>query len=185
MSHDQRERDDRWHHGHVQGYHNHWRKQEFIREVQVREVTEDRNWLICRCPKNDISQILELVAGLINIIIYKFQGIVFKCLNRQTGQMVAIKRYSESDADPVMRKIAVREVRMLRQLRHPNIINLIEIFRRRRRLHLVFDYCELTVLDVIEKYADRCPLKIMRRIIWQVVNGINYCHLKNVSSFMY
>lgn len=82
----------------------------------------------------------------------------------------------------MMRKIAIREVRMLRQLRHPNIINLIEVFRKRRRLHLVFDYCELTVLDVIEKYAENCPLKLIKRIIWQLVNGVNYCHLKNVSN---
>lgn len=97
---------------------------------------------------------------------------------------MAIKRYSENDSDPMIRKIAMREVRMLRQLKHPNIINLIEIFRRKRRLHLVFDYCELTVLDVIEKYAENCPLNLIRRIIWQLVNGANFCHLRNVSIMM-
>lgn len=68
---------------------------------------------------------------------------------------------------------------MLRQLKHPNLINLIEVFRRKRRLHLVFDYCELTVLDVIEKYENNCPLNLIKKIIWQTVNGINYCHMHN------
>lgn len=36
-------------------------------------------------------------------------------------------------------------------LKHPNLINLIEVFRRKRKLHLVFEYCELTVLDILEK----------------------------------
>lgn len=94
---------------------------------------------------------------------------------------MAIKRYSENDSDPIIRKIAMREVRMLRQLRHPNLINLIEVFRRKRRLHLVFDYCELTVLDVIEKYANKCPLNLIKKIVWQTVNAINYCHTHNVS----
>lgn len=106
---------------------------------------------------------------------------MFKCINRQTGQIVAIKRYSENDSDPIIRKIAMREVRMLRQLKHPNLIQLIEVFRRRRILHLVFDYCELTVLDVIEKYANNCPLNLIRKIIWQLVNGVSHCHSHNVS----
>lgn len=76
----------------------------------------------------------------------------------------------------------MREVRMLRQLRHPNLIRLIEVFRRKHRLHLVFDYCELTMLDVIEKYANNCPLNLIKKITWQTVNGINYCHRHNVSS---
>ena len=109
------------------------------------------------------------------------KGVVFKCINRQTGQIVAIKRYSENDSDPIIRKIAMREVRMLRQLKHPNLIQLIEVFRRRRILHLVFDYCELTVLDVIEKYTNNCPLNLIRKIIWQLVNGVSHCHSHNVS----
>ena len=37
-------------------------------------------------------------------------------------------------------------------LRHPNLINLIEYFRYKQKLHLVFEFCEETVLDVIQKY---------------------------------
>lgn len=39
----------------------------------------------------------------------------------------------------------------MQQLKHPNLINLIEVFRRKRKLHLVFDFCDLTVLDILEK----------------------------------
>lgn len=95
---------------------------------------------------------------------------------------MAIKRYSENDSDPVIRKIAMREVRMLRLLKHPNLIKLIDLFRRKRRIHLVFDYCELTVLDVIEKYSINCPLNLIKKITWQTVNAINYCHTHNVSA---
>ena len=73
----------------------------------------------------------------------------------------------------------MREVRMLRQLKHPNLIHLIEVFRRKRILHLVFDYCELTVLDVIDKYANNCPLNLIKKIIWQLVNGVSHCHAHN------
>ncbi|KAJ7428587.1 cyclin-dependent kinase-like 1-like protein [Willisornis vidua] len=41
-------------------------------------------------------------------------GVVFKCRNRDTGQIVAIKKFLESEEDPLIRKIALREVRMLK-----------------------------------------------------------------------
>lgn len=41
-------------------------------------------------------------------------GMVFKSLDTQTGNMVAIKRFSASDDDPVVKKIALREIKMLK-----------------------------------------------------------------------
>lgn len=41
-------------------------------------------------------------------------GVVFKCRHRETGQIVAIKKFVESEDDPLIRKIALREVRMLK-----------------------------------------------------------------------
>jgi len=40
----------------------------------------------------------------------------------------------------------------LQQLKHPNLVNLIEVFRRKKKLHLVFEYCDLTVLNELEKH---------------------------------
>lgn len=41
-------------------------------------------------------------------------GIVYKCRNRETGQIVAIKKFVESEEDPLIKKIALREIRMLK-----------------------------------------------------------------------
>lgn len=41
-------------------------------------------------------------------------GVVFKCRNKDTGQVVAIKKFVESEDDPVIKKIALREIRMLK-----------------------------------------------------------------------
>lgn len=41
-------------------------------------------------------------------------GIVFKCRNRENGQLVAIKKYVETEDDPLIKKIALREIRMLK-----------------------------------------------------------------------
>lgn len=41
-------------------------------------------------------------------------GIVFKCRNRENGQLVAIKKYVETEDDPLIKKIAMREIKMLK-----------------------------------------------------------------------
>lgn len=41
-------------------------------------------------------------------------GVVFKCRNKENGQIVAIKKFVESEDDPMIRKIAMREVGMLK-----------------------------------------------------------------------
>jgi serine/threonine protein kinase len=106
-------------------------------------------------------------------------GVVFKCRNRETGQLVAIKKFVESEEDPLIRKIAMREIRMLKNLKHPNLINLMEVFRRKKRLHLVFEYCDHTVLNELEKYPKGVPELLTKRIVWQTIQALFYCHQHN------
>ena len=37
------------------------------------------------------------------------------------------------------------------QLKHPNLVNLLEVFKRKRRLHLVFEYVDRTVLTEMDR----------------------------------
>ena len=41
-------------------------------------------------------------------------GMVLKCRHRETKQIVAIKKFLESEEDRMVKKIALREVRMLK-----------------------------------------------------------------------
>ena len=79
-------------------------------------------------------------------------GQVYKCRARDTGSLVAIKKFMETEEDALIKKIAMREIRMLKNLKHPNLVNLIEVFRRKKKLHLVFEYCDKTVLNELEKH---------------------------------
>jgi len=106
-------------------------------------------------------------------------GIVFKCRNRDTGQIVAIKKFVESEDDPLIKKIALREIRMLKQLKHFNLVNLLEVFRRKRKLHLVFEYCDHTVLNELDKHVHGVPESQVKRIVWQVLQAVHFCHQHN------
>ncbi|XP_066282954.1 cyclin-dependent kinase-like 1 isoform X1 [Branchiostoma lanceolatum] len=106
-------------------------------------------------------------------------GVVFKCRNRDTGQLVAIKKFVESEDDLLIKKIALREIRMLKQLKHANLVNLLEVFRRKRRLHLVFEYCDHTVLNELDRNPKGVPEHQTKRIIWQTLQAVNFCHQHN------
>lgn len=41
-------------------------------------------------------------------------GVVFKCKNINTGNVVAIKKILDSEDDKLVKKIALREIRMLK-----------------------------------------------------------------------
>ena len=41
-------------------------------------------------------------------------GMVLKCKHKDSGQLVAIKKFLESEDDKMVKKIAMREVRMLK-----------------------------------------------------------------------
>ncbi|CAF3942931.1 unnamed protein product [Rotaria magnacalcarata] len=108
-------------------------------------------------------------------------GQVFKCRNKDTGETVAIKKFIESDDDPAIKRIAMREIRMLKHLKHENLVNLIEVFKtkRKHKLHLVFEYCDRTVLDELESHRNGVPETMIKKITFQVLNAVEFCHRHN------
>ena len=75
-------------------------------------------------------------------------GKVFKAQERETGRVVAIKKFKQrEEEDPHVRKTMMREIRILREQRHNNIVNLIEHFREKGKLYLVFDFIPKTLLE--------------------------------------
>ena len=72
-------------------------------------------------------------------------------------------------------------LKFLQRLRHENLINLIEFFRRKRRLYLVFEYVDHTILDELEQTEGGLDETTSRNHIFQVLRGISFCHENQVS----
>ncbi|KAJ3035588.1 Cyclin-dependent kinase-like 3, partial [Rhizophlyctis rosea] len=112
-------------------------------------------------------------------------GMVMKCRHKDTGQTVAIKKFKESEDDLQIRKTALREVRMLKQLKNDNIVNLLEVFRRKGKLYLVFEHVDHTILEDLDKHPhglsdDRGPAGVVRKCMWQLLRAMDYLHSHNV-----
>ena len=63
-----------------------------------------------------------------------------------------------------MRKTALREIRILKQLKHDHIVNLIEVFRENGKIYLVFEQLNRTILEELEGRSDNSgiePLEVL------------------------
>lgn len=101
---------------------------------------------------------------------------VLRCKNRETNSIVAIKKFKESEDDDIVRKTTLREVKILKMLQCRNIVSLLEAFRRKGKLYLVFEYVERNMLEVLEEHPDGLDRESVRRYIFQLCMAIEYCH---------
>jgi serine/threonine protein kinase len=67
-------------------------------------------------------------------------GVVYKCKNKETGNYVALKKVRLENEDEGIPSTSIREISILKQMHHPNIVNLIDLIHGEKRLYLVFEY---------------------------------------------
>lgn len=107
-------------------------------------------------------------------------GVVLKCKNKDTNEVVAIKKFKESEEDEIVRKTTLREVKILRIMRHENIVQLKEAFRRKGKLYLVFEFVEKSMLDILEANPNGVDTETVRVLTCQLARAIEYCHRHDV-----
>ncbi|NWQ99052.1 CDKL2 protein, partial [Paradoxornis webbianus] len=107
-------------------------------------------------------------------------GVVTKCRNRESGQIVAVKKFLESEDDAAVRKIALREIKLLKQLRHENLVNLLDVCKRKKRWYLVFEFVDHTVLNDLEASPSGLDYERVRKYLFQIMRAIAFCHSHNI-----
>ena len=69
-------------------------------------------------------------------------GIVYKARNKETDAIVALKRIRLDDENEGIPCSAVREISLLKELRHPNIVEFTGHFTLTEKLTLVFEFLD-------------------------------------------
>lgn len=116
-------------------------------------------------------------------------GQVYKARDNHTNELVALKKVRlehEKEGFPIT---AVREIKILRQLNHKNIVNLREIvtdkqdaleFRKDKgSFYLVFEYMDHDLMGLLESGMVNFNEYNNASIMKQLLDGLNYCHKKN------
>ncbi|XP_041438984.1 cyclin-dependent kinase 2 isoform X1 [Xenopus laevis] len=67
-------------------------------------------------------------------------GVVYKARNRETGEIVALKKIRLDTETEGVPSTAIREISLLKELNHPNIVKLLDVIHTENKLYLVFEF---------------------------------------------
>lgn len=104
-------------------------------------------------------------------------GVVYKAIDKVTSRTIALKKIrleSESEGVP---STAIREIALLKELDHPNVVRLEDVIVFKKKLFLVFEYLNKDLKQLMDQSApDGLPHSLVKSYLWQLLQGIAYCH---------
>uniref|UniRef100_A0A0E0L246 Cyclin-dependent kinase D-1 n=1 Tax=Oryza punctata TaxID=4537 RepID=A0A0E0L246_ORYPU len=105
-------------------------------------------------------------------------GVVFKAVDTKTGNTVAIKKIRLGKYKEGVNFTALREIKLLKELKDPNIIELIDAFPYKGNLHLVFEFMETDLEAVIRDRNIVLSPADTKSYIQMMLKGLAFCHKK-------
>ncbi|XP_071324036.1 cyclin-dependent kinase 12 isoform X2 [Trachinotus anak] len=126
---------------------------------------------------------------IIGIIGEGTYGQVYKAKDKDTGELVALKKVrldNEKEGFPIT---AIREIKILRQLKHRSVVNMKEIvtdkqdaldFKKDKgAFYLVFEYMDHDLMGLLESGLVQFSHEHIRSFMRQLMEGLDYCHKNN------
>uniref|UniRef100_A0A0N5A841 Cell division protein kinase 5 n=1 Tax=Syphacia muris TaxID=451379 RepID=A0A0N5A841_9BILA len=107
-------------------------------------------------------------------------GTVHKAKNVETQEIVALKCVRLDDGDEGVPSSALREICLLKELKHENIVRLYDVFHSDGLLTLVFEYCDLDLKKYFDSLNGLIDQQVVRSLCYQLLRGLAYCHAHNV-----
>ncbi|CZR67391.1 probable PHO85-cyclin-dependent protein kinase [Phialocephala subalpina] len=106
---------------------------------------------------------------------------VFKGRNRQTGELVALKEI-HLDSEEGTPSTAIREISLMKELKHENIVSLHDVIHTENKLMLVFEYMDKDLKKYMDTQGDRgaLPPAVIKSFMHQLLQGIDFCHTNRV-----
>ena len=102
---------------------------------------------------------------------------VYKAQDTETGIMYALKKIRLESEDEGIPSTAIREIALLLELKHPNIVSLENVLHTEKKLTLVFEFmtCDLkNKLD--DKGTEGLSKDEIKSYLFQTLAGIAKCH---------
>ncbi|KAL9554687.1 negative regulator of the PHO system [Mucor atramentarius] len=108
---------------------------------------------------------------------------VFKGKSRITGEIVALKEI-HLDAEEGAPSTAIREISLMKELKHPNILRLMDVIHTESKLMLVFEFMDQDLKKFMDANAKATHGALgtatIKSFMYQLLKGIAYCHENRV-----
>ena len=105
---------------------------------------------------------------------------VFKAEDTENdNKVVAVKKIKlgrKSDASDGINRTALREIKLLQELQHPNVIGLVDVFGHKSNVSLVFDYMDTDLEVVIQDPSILLTAAHIKAYSVMALQGLEYLH---------
>uniref|UniRef100_A0A3Q3WK75 cyclin-dependent kinase n=1 Tax=Mola mola TaxID=94237 RepID=A0A3Q3WK75_MOLML len=104
---------------------------------------------------------------------------VYKGRSKLTDNLVALKeiRLEHEEGAPCT---AIREVSLLKDLKHANIVTLHDIIHTQKSLTLVFEYLDKDLKQYLDDCGNVIHVHNVKLFLFQLLRGLSYCHRRKV-----
>jgi len=100
----------------------------------------------------------------------------FKGVQLSTGRKVAIKKIKLGSFKDGFDMTAIREIKFLQELKHPNIIELIDVFSNKTNLNLVLEFLDSDLEKIIKEYDGVFSVADIKSWMLMTLRGLYHCH---------
>lgn len=108
-------------------------------------------------------------------------GVVYKAKNKLTGEVVALKKIRLDTETEGVPSTAIREISLLKELNHPNIVKLLDVIHTENKLYLVFEFLHQDLKKFMDASAlTGIPLPLIKSYLFQLLQGLAFCHSHRV-----
>ena len=107
-------------------------------------------------------------------------GVVYKARDLQTDEIVALKRIRLEVEDEGIPSTALREISLLRELSHDNIVTLKDCVQSDGKLYLVFEFLDRDLKKYMESCSGLVSPDLVKSYLYQCCNGLAFCHARGV-----
>lgn len=107
-------------------------------------------------------------------------GVVYKAVDKNTGNLVAIKKIRLDSEDEGVPSTSIREIALLKELDHTNIVELIDVVHFRNKLYLIFEYVDYDLKKYLDKSKSPIEPNLLKSYMYQLLRAMYYCHARRV-----
>merc|ERR1712196_471292 len=107
-------------------------------------------------------------------------GVVYKAKNKVTNDIVALKRIRLDSEDEGVPCTAIREISLLKELKHPAIVCLHDVIHTDKKLTLVFEHLDQDLKKYMDSSTYGIEPHIIKSFMFQLLKGVDFCHRNRV-----
>lgn len=106
-------------------------------------------------------------------------GVVYKARDNISQNFVALKKIRLEHEDEGVPSTTIREISLLKELEHPNIVKLQDIVYTQNKLYLIFEFLNHDLRRHMDAVGQLTPEKV-KSYMFQLLQGLYYCHCRRV-----